>query len=107
MCSCIFQLYSYPSLYVTVQKKGYMDLQEAAKEDNMSCSYGATLQKDPSCALSCSWGEADPSSFLIRGPNYLEDHEKVFYFFFSSLLILRNQVIEIHLDSSKVLNFVV
>ncbi|KAK9913229.1 hypothetical protein M0R45_037052 [Rubus argutus] len=60
-----------------VQKKGYMDLQEAAKEDNMSCSYGATLQKDPSCALSCSWGAADPSSFLIRGPNYLEDHEKI------------------------------
>lgn len=82
-----------------------MDLQEAAKEDNMSCSYGATLQKDPNCALPCSWGAADPSSFLIRGPNYLEDHEKVFFFQF--LLILRNQEIEIHLDSSKVLDYVV
>lgn len=80
---CVVVYFSYQSLYVTVQKKGYMDLQEAAKEDNMSCSYGATLQKDPSCALSCSWGAADPSSFLIRGPNYLEDHEKVFFFFSS------------------------
>ncbi|XP_050385773.1 protein ENHANCED DISEASE RESISTANCE 2-like [Argentina anserina] len=60
-----------------VQKKGYMDLQEVAKEDNMSCSYGSTLQKDPNCALPCSWGTADPSSFLIRGPNYLRDHEKI------------------------------
>ncbi|XP_061998570.1 protein ENHANCED DISEASE RESISTANCE 2-like [Rosa rugosa] len=60
-----------------VQKKGYLDLQEVAKEDNMSCAYGSTLQKDPNCALPCSWGAADPSSFLIRGPNYLRDHEKI------------------------------
>nr|XP_011469654.1 PREDICTED: protein ENHANCED DISEASE RESISTANCE 2-like [Fragaria vesca subsp. vesca] len=60
-----------------VQKKGYVDLQEVAKEDNMSCSYGSTLQKDPNCAFPCSWGAADPSSFLIRGPNYLRDHEKI------------------------------
>ncbi|PQQ08721.1 protein ENHANCED DISEASE RESISTANCE 2-like [Prunus yedoensis var. nudiflora] len=60
-----------------VQKKGYMDLQEVSREDNISCSYGATLQKDPSCALPCSWGSADPSSFLIRGPSYLQDRQKI------------------------------
>ncbi|XP_008367239.2 protein ENHANCED DISEASE RESISTANCE 2-like isoform X2 [Malus domestica] len=59
-----------------VQKKGYMDLQEVCKEDSV-CPYGATLQKDPSCALPCSWGSADPSSFLIRGPNYLRDRQKI------------------------------
>ncbi|XP_068316072.1 protein ENHANCED DISEASE RESISTANCE 2-like [Pyrus communis] len=59
-----------------VQKKGYMDLQEVSKEDSV-CPYGATLQKDPSCALPCSWGSADPSSFLIRGPNYLQDRQKI------------------------------
>lgn len=63
--------------HTTVQKKGYMDLQEVSREENISCSYGATLQKDPSCALPCSWGSADPSSFLIRGPSYLQDRQKV------------------------------
>ncbi|BBG97811.1 Pleckstrin homology and lipid-binding START domains-containing protein [Prunus dulcis] len=58
-------------------KKGYMDLQEVSREENISCSYGATLQKDPSCALPCSWGSADPSSFLIRGPSYLQDRQKI------------------------------
>ncbi|PON67970.1 Rho GTPase activating protein [Trema orientale] len=59
------------------QKKGYMDLQEVAREDSISCFYGATLQKDPTCALPCSWAEGDPSLFLIRGPSYLQDHQKV------------------------------
>ncbi|CAN6565811.1 unnamed protein product [Malus baccata var. baccata] len=59
-----------------VQKKGCTDLQEVSKENNV-CPYGATLQKDPSCALPCSWGSADPSSFLIRGPNYLQDRQKI------------------------------
>lgn len=57
-----------------------MDLQEVSKEDS-ACPYGATLQKDPSCALPCSWGSADPSSFLIRGPNYLRDRQKVTIYF--------------------------
>lgn len=91
MFTCIFQLYSHQSLYATVQKKGYVDLQEVAKEDNMPCSYGSTLQKDPNCALPCSWGAADPSSFLIRGPNYLRDHEKVFYFQLLLILIKRQK----------------
>ncbi|KAM6582719.1 hypothetical protein CsatB_009721 [Cannabis sativa] len=59
------------------QKKGYMDLQEVAREDSISCFYGATLLKDPTCALPGSWAEGDPSLFLIRGPNYLQDHQKV------------------------------
>ncbi|EXB51751.1 hypothetical protein L484_002656 [Morus notabilis] len=59
-----------------VQKKGYMDLQDADREDTMSCFYGATLQKDPSCALPCTWTAGDPSSFLVRGSTYLQDHHK-------------------------------
>ncbi|KAF8397698.1 hypothetical protein HHK36_016620 [Tetracentron sinense] len=62
---------------LAVQKRGYMDLQEVAKEDSISCCYGSTLPKDPSCTLACSWTTADPSTFLIRGDNYLEDHQKV------------------------------
>ncbi|KAF5742542.1 protein ENHANCED DISEASE RESISTANCE 2-like [Tripterygium wilfordii] len=61
---------------LAVQKKGYMDLQEVAREDGFSCPYGATLQKDSSCSLPCSWAAADPSTFLIRGENYLKDHQK-------------------------------
>lgn len=44
----------------------------------MSCFYGATLQKDTSCVLPCSWATSDPSLFLIRGPSYLHDQQKVF-----------------------------
>ncbi|KAA8539305.1 hypothetical protein F0562_025997 [Nyssa sinensis] len=62
---------------LAVQRKGYVDLQEVAWEDNVSCRYGATLPKDPNCTLPCSWTAADPSTFLIRGDNYLEDHQKV------------------------------
>lgn len=62
---------------LAVQKKGYMDLQESAKEDSTSCCYGTTLQKDPSYTSPCSWAAAEPSTFLIRGQNYLKDHEKV------------------------------
>ncbi|KAG7950201.1 hypothetical protein I3843_13G099900 [Carya illinoinensis] len=62
---------------LAVHKRGYMDLQEMAREDCISCCYGTTLPKDPSCALACSWMAADPSTFLIRGPSYLDDHKKV------------------------------
>ncbi|XP_058101736.1 protein ENHANCED DISEASE RESISTANCE 2-like isoform X2 [Magnolia sinica] len=62
---------------LAVQKRGYMDLQEAAREDSMLCSYGSTLPKDPGCTLACSWTISDPSTFLIRGDNYLEDHQKI------------------------------
>ncbi|KAJ7975060.1 Protein ENHANCED DISEASE RESISTANCE 2-like [Quillaja saponaria] len=62
---------------LAVQKKGYMDLQELAREESMMCSYGATLQKDRSCTSPCSWAAADPSLFLIRGENYLQDHQKI------------------------------
>lgn len=54
-----------------------MDLQEAPIEDAASCSYGSTLQKDSNFSLPCSWASADPSTFLIRGRTYLQDHKKV------------------------------
>ncbi|KAM7267530.1 hypothetical protein ACFE04_009696 [Oxalis oulophora] len=62
---------------LAVQKKGYMDLQEASKEDRVPSTYGASLQKDPSFTLPCSWAPGDPSSFLIRGENYLKDSRKI------------------------------
>ncbi|KAL1323648.1 hypothetical protein HN51_033921 [Arachis hypogaea] len=62
---------------LAVQKKGYVDLHEMVREESTLCSYGSTLPKDSSCTLPCSWAEADPSTFLIRGANYLEDRQKV------------------------------
>ncbi|KAM7522358.1 hypothetical protein LguiA_012260 [Lonicera macranthoides] len=62
---------------LAVQKKGYSDLQDMAREDNISLNYGSTLPKDPNCSLPCSWTAADPSSFLIRGHTYLEDRKKI------------------------------
>ncbi|EOA25157.1 hypothetical protein CARUB_v10018468mg [Capsella rubella] len=62
---------------LAINKKGYMDLQEMGLEENNTFFYGATLQKDPNLTLPCSWSTADPSTFLIRGNNYLEDHQKV------------------------------
>ncbi|XP_052176020.1 protein ENHANCED DISEASE RESISTANCE 2 isoform X2 [Diospyros lotus] len=61
---------------LAVQKRGYIDLQEMAREDAFSCYYGSTLPKDPTCNMPCSWTEADSSTFLIRGKTYLEDHKK-------------------------------
>ncbi|TYI80799.1 hypothetical protein E1A91_D05G111400v1 [Gossypium mustelinum] len=61
---------------LAVQKRGYMDLQDMTKEDGIWCSYGNTLPKDPTCTLPCSWTAAEPSTFLIRGENYLEDCKK-------------------------------
>ncbi|KAG2324995.1 hypothetical protein Bca4012_039485 [Brassica carinata] len=58
-------------------KKGYMDLQEVGMDDKSTFFYGATLQKDPNLTLPCSWATADPSTFLIRGENYLKDRQKV------------------------------
>ncbi|KAL2239835.1 UNVERIFIED_CONTAM: Protein ENHANCED DISEASE RESISTANCE 2-like protein [Sesamum indicum] len=60
-----------------VQKKGYVDLHEMAREDSLSCKYGCTLPKDPTCNLLCSWTETDPSTFLIRGKTYLDDRKKL------------------------------
>ncbi|PPR92158.1 hypothetical protein GOBAR_AA28516 [Gossypium barbadense] len=62
---------------LAVQKRGYMDLQDMTREDGVCCSYGNTLSKDPTCTLPCSWTAAEPSTFLIRGKNYLEDRKKV------------------------------
>lgn len=62
---------------IRVPKKGHTDLHVADKEDATSCFYGATLQKDLSCALPCSWAAGDPSSFLVRGSTYLQDHNKI------------------------------
>ncbi|KAK4707364.1 hypothetical protein R3W88_033091 [Solanum pinnatisectum] len=61
-----------------VQKKGYMDLQEMARDQEcVSFCYGTTLQKDQSFGMPYSWAVADPSSFLIRADSYLADQEKV------------------------------
>lgn len=76
------------TFYVAVQKKGYVDLQEIAWEDNVLNCYGATLPKDPSHNMPCSWAPGDPSSFLIRGSNYLEDHQKVIYFYSYFVLVI-------------------
>ncbi|KAH9768359.1 DUF1336 domain-containing protein [Citrus sinensis] len=62
---------------LAVHKKGCTDLQEVPNEDEKSWSYGATLQTDSSFTSPCSWAAADPSTFLIRGENYLKDHRKI------------------------------
>ncbi|KAK6936057.1 Protein ENHANCED DISEASE RESISTANCE 2, C-terminal [Dillenia turbinata] len=62
---------------LAVQKKGYIDLQEMAREDSICCCYGTTLPKDPTCTLPCSWTAADPSTFLIRSKSYLQDRQKI------------------------------
>ncbi|KAJ8557123.1 hypothetical protein K7X08_002748 [Anisodus acutangulus] len=62
---------------LAVQKKGYMDLQEMAREESVSFCYGATLPKDQKFNMPCSWAAADPSSFLIRAESYLVDQEKI------------------------------
>lgn len=86
----------HPNLFcAAVQKRGYVDLLELAREDNLSCNYGFTLPKDPACNLLCSWTAADPSTFLIRGETYLEDRKKVF--FNIVVLMLLNYFIEIAL----------
>lgn len=69
-------------LVVAVQKKGYIDFQELPKEENVATSYGNTLQKDSTYSLPCSWATAEPSTFLIRGENYLKDNQKVFLKFY-------------------------
>ncbi|OMO67424.1 hypothetical protein CCACVL1_20525 [Corchorus capsularis] len=61
---------------LAVQKRGYVDLQEMSREDGIFCSYGNTLPKDPTFTLPCSWTESEPSTFLIRGKNYLVDRKK-------------------------------
>ncbi|KAL8516007.1 hypothetical protein ACS0TY_014616 [Phlomoides rotata] len=62
---------------LAVQKKGYVDLHDMAREDSLSCKYGYTLPKDPTCNLLCSWTTTDPSTFLIRGKTYLDDRKKI------------------------------
>ncbi|KAL3623979.1 hypothetical protein CASFOL_032795 [Castilleja foliolosa] len=62
---------------LAVQKKGYVDLHEMAREDSQSCKYGCTLPKDQTCNLLCSWIATDPSTFLIRGKTYLDDKKKI------------------------------
>ncbi|XP_057781814.1 protein ENHANCED DISEASE RESISTANCE 2-like isoform X3 [Salvia miltiorrhiza] len=62
---------------LAVQKKGYVDLHDMAREDSLSCKYGYTLPKDPTCNLLCSWTATDPSTYLIRGKTYLDDRKKI------------------------------
>ncbi|XP_011076971.1 protein ENHANCED DISEASE RESISTANCE 2 isoform X2 [Sesamum indicum] len=62
---------------LAVQKKGYVDLQGISWEESVLSCYGSTLPKDTTFNTPCSWSASDPSSFLIRGANYLEDHQKI------------------------------
>lgn len=62
-----------------VQKKGYVDLHDMAREESLLCKYGYTLPKDPTCNLLCSWTATDPSTYLIRGKTYLDDRKKVVF----------------------------
>lgn len=62
---------------LAVHKKGYVDLQSVSWEESLSCCYGTTLPKDIKFNMPCSWAEADPTSFLIRGKSYLQDHKKI------------------------------
>ena len=55
-----------------------MDFQELPREENVATPYGKTLQKDSAYSLPCSWATGEPSTFLIRGENYLKDNQKVF-----------------------------
>lgn len=86
MCvMCIIKWLQNLKTNVAVQKKGYMDLQEVGREAIASCSYGSTLQKDPSCNLPCTWANSDPSLFLVRGESYLQDHQKVHNQFYKAV----------------------
>lgn len=62
-----------------VQKKGYVDLHDMAREESLLCKYGYTLPKDPTCNVLCSWTATDPSTYLIRGKTYLDDRKKVVF----------------------------
>ncbi|XP_010689525.2 protein ENHANCED DISEASE RESISTANCE 2-like isoform X1 [Beta vulgaris subsp. vulgaris] len=62
---------------LAVHKKGYVDLVEIAAKEGISCCYGTTLAKDPTCTVASSWTTTDPSTFLIRGKTYLMDSQKI------------------------------
>ncbi|CAL1404264.1 unnamed protein product [Linum trigynum] len=62
---------------LAVQKRGYVDLQDLVREDNLSYCYGTTLPKDQTYTMLSSWAMTDPSTFLIRGKNYLQDQKKI------------------------------
>ncbi|XP_022133494.1 protein ENHANCED DISEASE RESISTANCE 2-like isoform X2 [Momordica charantia] len=62
---------------LAVQKKGYAEIPELAREEPVLSSYGSTLPKDTNCSSPCSWATSDPSLFLIRGQNYLKDNQKI------------------------------
>ena len=62
--------------YSAVQEKAYVDLVTGSMDNVAACFYGTTLPKDPSHTIGCSWTSADPSTFLIRGESYFQDHQK-------------------------------
>ncbi|OMO98724.1 hypothetical protein CCACVL1_04086 [Corchorus capsularis] len=62
---------------LAIQKKGYTELNETTKEDGILYTYGNSLQKDPTCSLPGTCSTSDPSLYLLRGKNYLNDHEKI------------------------------
>ncbi|KAL0358658.1 UNVERIFIED_CONTAM: protein ENHANCED DISEASE RESISTANCE 2 [Sesamum angustifolium] len=74
------KLHDLAVLTVFSPEKGYTDLQDISREEAVSPCYGCTLPKDSSFNMPCSWATADPSSFLVRGPNYLVDNQKSYRF---------------------------
>lgn len=62
---------------LAAQRKFNVALHDTSGRTGGRCNYGTTLPKDLTSTMPCSWTEADPSSFLIRGKNYLKDHHKV------------------------------
>ncbi|KAI4373536.1 hypothetical protein MLD38_011653 [Melastoma candidum] len=61
---------------ISAQKRVYLDLPEKMGDEKFICCYGTTLPEDSTAASLSSWSEADPSTFQIRGKNYLKDHQK-------------------------------
>ncbi|KAI3731002.1 hypothetical protein L1987_62185 [Smallanthus sonchifolius] len=48
----------------------------ASQRTSVTHCYGSTLLKDSTFSTPCSWAASDPSLFLVRGRNYLNDNEK-------------------------------
>lgn len=63
------------SSHELADQKGENLTEESASREQ--CNYGETLPEDPTFNMPGSWAAADPSSFLIRGETYLQNHNKV------------------------------
>ncbi|XP_039145486.1 uncharacterized protein LOC120282699 [Dioscorea cayenensis subsp. rotundata] len=62
---------------LTIERSNSMYSLDIRTCNMVTCIYGTTLPNDSSCASCCTWAIADPSSFLIHGPTYLQNNQKV------------------------------